>query len=125
MYEATRRRDHGQHEYDAVILDAPPTGRIGRFLNVNTEVAGVAKVGPIRAQADSIMQLLKSDVTRVHLVTSLEEMPVQETLDAIDELGAIGLTIGTVIVTSCVAGMRRSAVSAGGSIVGSVLSRRM
>lgn len=100
VYEATRRRDAGQHEYDAVILDAPPTGRIGRFLNVNTEVAGVAKVGPIRAQADSIMRLLKSDVTRVHIVTSLEEMPVQETLDAIDELGSIGLTVGNVIVNS-------------------------
>ena len=44
--------------YDAVVLDAPPTGRITRFLNVNTEVAGLAKVGPIRGQADSIMALL-------------------------------------------------------------------
>jgi hypothetical protein len=28
-------------------MDAPPTGRIGRFLNVTTEVSGLAKVGPI------------------------------------------------------------------------------
>ena len=44
--------------YDAVVLDAPPTGRITRFLDVNAEVAGLAKVGPIRGQADAIMGLL-------------------------------------------------------------------
>ena len=32
--------------YDAVVLDAPPTGRIAQFLNVNSELAGLAKVGP-------------------------------------------------------------------------------
>jgi hypothetical protein len=34
----------------------------------------------------------------VHLVTSLEEMPVQETLDGVAELRRIGLPIGSVIV---------------------------
>ena len=98
VYELARRTDKGGRAYDAVVLDAPPTGRIGRFLNVNTEVAGIAKAGPIRNQADAIMRLLKSQQTRVHLVTSLEEMPVQETLDGVDELRAIGLPVGAVIV---------------------------
>jgi anion-transporting ArsA/GET3 family ATPase len=99
VYEAARRRRRDNSRiYDAVVLDAPPTGRIGRFLNVNSEVAGIAKVGPVRKQADSIMTLLKSDATRVHLVTTLEDMPVQETLDAVDELRALGLPIGTVVV---------------------------
>src|SRR3954471_19416892 len=99
VYEATRRKRRDDSvSYDAVVLDAPPTGRIGRFLNVNTEVAGIAKVGPVRKQADSIMTLLKSDATRVHLVTTLEEMPVQETLDGVDELRSIGLPVGSVIV---------------------------
>jgi anion-transporting ArsA/GET3 family ATPase len=99
VYEAARRRRRDNSQiYDAVVLDAPPTGRIGRFLNVNTEVAGIAKVGPVRKQADSIMTLLKSDATRVHAVTTLEDMPVQETLDAVDELRGIGLPVGAVIV---------------------------
>jgi anion-transporting ArsA/GET3 family ATPase len=98
VYEATRRHDNGVPAYDAVVLDAPPTGRIGHFLNVNTEVAGIAKVGPIRKQADSIMRLLKSDLTRIHFVSTLEEMPVQETLGAMAELSAIGLPMGSVIV---------------------------
>ena len=51
-------RRAGRPVYDAVVLDAPPTGRITRFLGVNAEVAGLAKVGPIRGQADAIMGLL-------------------------------------------------------------------
>ena len=88
VYEAARRREGRDFTYDAVVMDAPPTGRITRFLNVNSEVAGLAKVGPIRRQADSIMEMMRSSDTRVHLVTVLEEMPVQETIDGIAELKA-------------------------------------
>jgi anion-transporting ArsA/GET3 family ATPase len=100
VYEAVHRNKRGknQREYDAVVLDAPPTGRIAQFLNVNSELAGLAKVGPIRGQADSIMKLLRSDLTRVHLVTVLEDMPVQETADGIGELTADGLPVGGVVV---------------------------
>ncbi|TDD27515.1 ATPase [Kribbella turkmenica] len=98
VYEATRRKSHGRLAYDAVVLDAPPTGRIAPFLNVNHEVADLAKVGPIRNQADAIMGMLRSDVTRIHLVTLLEEMPVQETLDAVGQLEALDLRIGSIVV---------------------------
>ncbi len=103
VYEATRRRAGRGREsngfvYDAVVLDAPPTGRIARFLNVNQEVAGLAKVGPIRKQADSIMALLRSSATVVHMVTVLEDMPVQETGDGIAALESVGLPIGGVVV---------------------------
>jgi anion-transporting ArsA/GET3 family ATPase len=98
-YEAVRRREaDGAPSYDAVVLDAPPTGRITRFLNVNSEVAGLAKVGPIRRQADSIMDLLRSPRTAVHLVTVLEEMPTQETADGVAELRATGLPVGAIFV---------------------------
>ncbi len=43
---AARRRP--RRAYDAVVLDAPPTGRITRFLNISQEVSGLAKVGPIK-----------------------------------------------------------------------------
>jgi anion-transporting ArsA/GET3 family ATPase len=97
-FEATRRRDGQKYAYDAVVVDAPPTGRIGRFLNVNSEVAGLAKVGPIRRQADAIMGLLRSPRTAVHLVTLLEEMPVQETQDAVAELRHLDIPVGAIIV---------------------------
>lgn len=96
--EAAKRNQDGVPVYDAVVLDAPPTGRVVRFLNVNAEVAGLAKVGPIRSQADSVMGLIKSRNTAVHLVTLLEEMPVQETVDGINDLRAAGLPLGGIFV---------------------------
>ncbi|WNI16310.1 ArsA-related P-loop ATPase [Actinacidiphila sp. ITFR-21] len=97
--EAVRRKDKaGWPVYDAVVLDAPPTGRITRFLNVNDEVAGLARVGPIHNQAQAVMRVLKSPQTAIHLVTLLEEMPVQETVDGVAELRAAGLPVGAVIV---------------------------
>ncbi len=81
---ATRRDD--THVYHAVVMDAPPTGRISRFLDVSTEVSGLAKVGPIRTHADTVARVIRSPQTAVHFVTTLEEMPVQETLDGIAEL---------------------------------------
>ena len=99
VYEAVnRRRPKRARTYDAVVLDAPPTGRIARFLNVNAEVAGLAKVGPIRHQADAIMGLLRSPRTAVHVVTVLEDMPVQETADAIAELRKAALPVGDIVV---------------------------
>jgi cellulose biosynthesis protein BcsQ len=98
VYEAVGRRRSGRRVYDAVVMDAPPTGRIARFLNVNSEVAGLARVGPVRTQADSIMRLLRSPESVVHFVTLLEEMPVQETCDGVAEVRALGLPVGGVVV---------------------------
>ncbi|WP_455362467.1 ArsA family ATPase [Streptomyces sp. SYSU K21746] len=97
--EAVRRKDkQNRYAYDYVVMDAPPTGRITRFLNVNDEVAGLAKFGPIHNQAQAVMRVLKSPETAVHLVTLLEEMPVQETADGIAELRAAELPVGRVVV---------------------------
>ena len=100
IYEVVHRnkRSKNARTYDAVVLDAPPTGRIAQFLNVNGELAGLAKMGPIRNQADNVMTLLQSGLTAVHLVTVLEDMPVQETADGIVELRAARLPVGGVIV---------------------------
>jgi anion-transporting ArsA/GET3 family ATPase len=99
--EAARRRVKagGAYKYDAVVMDAPPTGRIGRFLNVTAEVSGLAKVGPIRTHADTVANVIKSPQTAVHIVSTLEEMPVQETLDGIAELHAIpGMQVGGIVI---------------------------
>jgi anion-transporting ArsA/GET3 family ATPase len=98
MEAATRERRGGGRLYDAVVLDAPPTGRIARFLNVNAEVAALTRMGPVRNQAVSVMALLQSPKTAVHIVTVLEEMPVQETTDGVAELRATDLPVGAVIV---------------------------
>ena len=88
--EAVKRTRDGKPVFDAVVMDAPPTGRITRFLNVNSEVAGIARMGPIHSQAKSVMAVLASPRTAVHLVTLLEEMPVQETIDGVGHLAGGG-----------------------------------
>jgi anion-transporting ArsA/GET3 family ATPase len=100
VFEAAKKARRGKNarEYDAVVLDAPPTGRIAQFLGVNSELAGLAKMGPIKSQADNVMRLFRSQQTVVHLVTVLEEMPVQETRDGIEQLRAEGLPVGGVVV---------------------------
>jgi anion-transporting ArsA/GET3 family ATPase len=100
VFEAAKagRKGKNARQYDAVVLDAPPTGRIAQFLGVNSELAGLAKMGPIKSQADMVMTLFRSPRTQIHLVTVLEEMPVQETADGIAELEEAGLPIGSVIV---------------------------
>ncbi|MGK5743278.1 ArsA-related P-loop ATPase [Micromonospora sp. URMC 103] len=122
--EATTRTVDQRRVYDAVVLDAPPTGRIGRFLNVTTETARLAKVGPIKTQSEGVSALLRSPMTAVHVVTLLEEMPVQETVDAIAELTSHGFPVGRIIVNGTrpplpagravtVAELRRGLVAAG------------
>ncbi|MFC8453947.1 ArsA-related P-loop ATPase [Kitasatospora sp. NPDC057223] len=97
--EAARRKGpDGRRAYDAIVMDAPPTGRLTRFLNVNSEVAGLARFGPIHSQAQAVMRVLRSPETAVHLVTLLEEMPVQETVDGFADLREAQLPFGGVLV---------------------------
>ncbi len=97
--EAVSRLDSTRRPvYDAVVLDAPPTGRIRPFLDATKEVANLAKIGPINRQSEGVIELLHSERTAIHLVTLLEEMPVQETLDAAADLTAGDYRLGVVVV---------------------------
>ena len=98
VYEAARRQEaRRDNAYDAVVVDAPPTGRIAQFLNVHEAVSGLARMGPIREQADSIMRMLRAGTTVVHLVTLLEDMPVTETEEAVAQLRPTQIKVGTVV----------------------------
>jgi len=90
--------DKKRSAYDAIVVDSPPTGRIARFLDVTKAVSDLAKGGPVHSQAEGVVKLLHSDLTAIHLVTLLEALPMQETLEAIDELQDLKLPIGSVIV---------------------------
>jgi anion-transporting ArsA/GET3 family ATPase len=89
--------------YDAIVVDSPPTGRIARFLDVTKAVADLATGGPVHSQAESVVQLLHSEQTAIHLVTLLEALPIQETIEAIEELEKLQLPIGAVIVNRNIA----------------------
>ena len=84
--------------YDAIVVDSPPTGRITRFLDVTKALSDIAKGGPVHSQAEGVVKLLHSEHTAIHLVTLLEALPIQETIESIVELEALELPVGSVIV---------------------------
>jgi anion-transporting ArsA/GET3 family ATPase len=68
------------HEYDLVIVDAPATGHGVAFLQTPRTFANVARVGPIKAQAEALETFLVNHrKTGVAIVALPEEMPVNET----------------------------------------------
>jgi anion-transporting ArsA/GET3 family ATPase len=84
--------------YDLVVLDAPPTGRVVPFLRAPETVAELARVGPIRSQADRVRDLLDDPGRTAVVLTCLpEELPVTETLEGIDALRRAGLPVGGVV----------------------------
>ncbi|MBA0127411.1 ArsA family ATPase [Haloechinothrix sp. YIM 98757] len=94
----TRTDSDGRYAYDYVVVDAPPTGRVVKFLDVTRALTDIAKTGPIRGQAEAVVKLVHSDNTVVHITTLLEEMPVRETLEAVTELDEADLRPGAVLI---------------------------
>ena len=94
-----RRSASGRFSYDLIVVDSPPTGRIVNFLRAPDATTEMVNVGPIRSQAQSLVDmLLDPKRTHLQLVTLLEEMPVEETLESVAALGGLGVTVGPVIV---------------------------
>jgi anion-transporting ArsA/GET3 family ATPase len=70
------------HEFDTIIVDAPAAGHMLTFLSAPMGLSDAVRVGPVRRQADWLVEMLRDKArTRVHLVTIPEEMPVTETLE--------------------------------------------
>lgn len=67
---------------DLMILDAPAAGHALTFLSSAQGLADVARVGPVRAQAAEVLQLLADPARcQVLLVTLPEETPVNEVVE--------------------------------------------
>jgi anion-transporting ArsA/GET3 family ATPase len=66
--------------YDIVIVDAPATGHGVGFLQTPRTFANVARVGPLRQQAETLDEFIRNRRrTGVAVVALPEEMPVNET----------------------------------------------
>lgn len=87
------RKVRGAREYDLVVLDAPATGHGVGFLQTPRTFASIARVGPIRAQAETLDAFLTDHRrTGVAIVALPEEMPVNESASLeraiVDDVGA-------------------------------------
>jgi anion-transporting ArsA/GET3 family ATPase len=76
------RRVKRSDKYDLVIVDAPATGHGIGILRTPKTFGDIARVGPVKRQADTIYDFITNpDLTSVCAVAWPEEMPVNETLD--------------------------------------------
>ena len=75
------RKARGGNRYDLVIVDAPATGHGVGFLQTPRTFAEVARVGPIRQQAETLDAFIRDgERTGIAVVALPEEMPVNETV---------------------------------------------
>ncbi len=88
-----RRRGAGQ-AYDQVIFDAPSTGHAIPVLNLPSKVLQMARGGAFRSHVEWVEGFLKDPgETAVVVVSAPEEMVVGETLDLIDAVKSIGISV--------------------------------
>jgi anion-transporting ArsA/GET3 family ATPase len=81
------RKIKSGRKYDLVIVDAPATGHGIGFLQTPRTFAGIARMGPIHAQARALDRLITDqELTGVAIVSFPEEMPVNETAMLENEL---------------------------------------
>jgi anion-transporting ArsA/GET3 family ATPase len=81
LAQLDRRVKRGS-KYDLVIVDAPATGHGLGLLRTPKTFGDIARVGPIKRQADTIFDFITDQsLTSVVAVAWPEEMPVNETID--------------------------------------------
>jgi anion-transporting ArsA/GET3 family ATPase len=81
LAQLDRRVKRGS-KYDVVIVDAPATGHGVGILKTPKTFSDIARVGPIKRQAETIFNFITNPkLTSVCAVAWPEEMPVNETID--------------------------------------------
>jgi anion-transporting ArsA/GET3 family ATPase len=88
---------------DLIVVDAPATGHAITFLTSASGLVNAARGGPLRSQAQEVVEMLDDPTRcRVILVTLPEEMPVSETIESAYTLeDKAGIQLGPVIVNAC------------------------
>jgi anion-transporting ArsA/GET3 family ATPase len=88
---------------DLIVVDAPATGHAITFLTSAAGLVNAARGGPLRNQAQDVVDLLSDpERCRVILVTLPEDMPVSETIESAFTLeDKAGVQLGPVIVNAC------------------------
>lgn len=81
-YEAQRTDERGGgRQWDVVIVDAPATGHGLQYLRMPSAARDAFGAGLVRREAEKVVALLSDPKrTAIHLVTTAEEMPVNETV---------------------------------------------
>lgn len=97
--EAERRRHEGAYVFDLLVVDAPPTGKLPRFLEAPRAIADLVHSGPIGKQSQGVLDMLL-DPKRAHvvLVSQPEEMPARETAEAVETIAKMNIALGPIVM---------------------------
>jgi anion-transporting ArsA/GET3 family ATPase len=86
-YEAERLDESGARLWDHVIVDAPATGHGLQYLRMPAAARDAFEIGLVHREAQRLVELLTDPArTAVNLVTTAEEMPVNETVQMVRAL---------------------------------------
>lgn len=88
------------HPADLIVLDAPASGHAISFLGGAAGLLDAVRAGPIRSQAQDVVDLLTDEErTQVLIVTLAEEMPVNEAVEVADAVeDKVGAALGPIVV---------------------------
>lgn len=92
-----------ERPYENIILDPPAAGHAVTFLSSAVGIKNAVRMGPLREQADEVLELLRDhEMTAVHIVTLPEETPVNEAIEAASKIvERTGCKLGVVFVNGC------------------------
>ena len=94
----TREDARGSPIWPLIVIDAPATGHGLTLLSTPTVILDTVRLGPVRRNTDLVQALLTdASQTAVLIVSLLEELPVNETLELRARVRELGLTLGPVI----------------------------
>lgn len=100
FFEAERQERRGGPVWDLVVVDAPATGHGLQYLRMPQAARDAFGAGLVRREAERVVSLLQDPArTAVHLVTTAEEMPVNETVSMEKRLREdLEMPLGTVFL---------------------------
>jgi anion-transporting ArsA/GET3 family ATPase len=113
---------------DLIVLDAPASGHAVSLLTSATGLFSAARGGPLRSQAEQVLEML-GDPRRCQalLVTIPEETPVNEAAETAYQLeDIVGIYLGPIVINACYE--RRALIDSGDvafdALVGTDLATR-
>jgi anion-transporting ArsA/GET3 family ATPase len=88
---------------DLIVVDAPAAGHAVTFLTSAAGLADAARGGPLRLQAEEVVDMLQDSARcQVMLVSLPEETPVNELIETAFQLeDLVGVALGPVVVNAC------------------------
>ena len=95
-----RESIEGRADWDLVLVDAAATGHVIAQLDAPRAIRELVQAGPVRGQTEWMIDLLADPaITALNVVTSPEEMPVNETIELVERAREqLTVPMGTVVV---------------------------